>query len=277
MRSRIRQDNLSPGDRLPGEPQLAGELGVSRVTLRRVLDRLMAEGIVERRAGAGTFLRDRGFNGPVILDLASLLGRMEDLSAGLQIEGIDVQDVVPPLPVFGALRLRPGESVRRIARQRMRGGQIFAFGVDYVPGRLADRLSEADLASDWLLGPLIGADNPVERGLQVAGAEAAQGEVARMLGLAGGDPVLSIARSFYDSIGRGVLHTQLFFRADRFNLSFDALRAGFGLRRVEACPLGRPRLDGGDGLARRLPDAAETRERPPTAKNSADAEARRSP
>jgi len=103
-----------------------------------------------------------------------------------------------------------------------------------VPGRLADRLSEADLASDWLLGPLIGADNPVERGLQVAGAEAAQGEVARMLGLAGGDPVLSIARSFYDSIGRGVLHTQLFFRADRFNLSFDALRAGFGLRRVEA-------------------------------------------
>lgn len=234
LRARLRQDNLSPGDRLPGEPQLARELGVSRVTLRRVLDRLMAEGVLERRAGAGTFMRDRGFNGPVILDLASLLSRMEDLSAGLAIGETDVQDVAPPLTVFGALRLRPGDSVRRIARQRLRNGQIFAFGVDYVPFRLVDRLTEADLANDWLLGALIGADCSVERGLQIAGAEAAQGDVGRMLNLVSGDPVLSVARSFYDSLGRGVLHSQLFFRADRHTLSFDALRAGFGLRRVES-------------------------------------------
>lgn len=234
LRIRIRQENLAPGARLPGEPQLARELGVSRVTLRRVLDRLMAEGVVERRAGAGTFVRDRGFNGPVILDLASLLARMEDLSTGLEIGERDVQDVTPPLTVFGALRLRPGEGVRCIARQRLRNGQIFAFGVDYVPSRLAARIIDADLARDWLLGALSGADSAVERGMQVAGAEAAQGEVARMLGLSAGDPVLSVARSFYDSIGRGVLHTQLFFRADRYALSFDALRAGFGLRRVEA-------------------------------------------
>lgn len=234
LRSRIRQENLSAGDRLPGEPQLARELGVSRVTLRRVLDRLMAEGVLERRAGAGTFLRDRGFNGPVILDLASLLARMEDLSAGLEIGEVDVQDVAPPLTVFGALRLRPGEGVRRIARQRLRSGQIFAFGVDYVPVRLADRLTEAHLRSDWLLGALMAPEGGVERGLQIAGAESAQGEVARMLNLVGGEPVLSVARSFYDPIGRGILHTQLFFRADRYTLSFDALRAGFGLRRAEA-------------------------------------------
>lgn len=234
LRTRIRQDNLSPGDRLPGEPQLSRELGVSRVTLRRVLDRLMAEGVLERRAGAGTFVRDRGFNGPAILDLASLLARMEDLSAGLEIGERDMQDVAPPLTVFGALRLRPGEAVRRIARQRLRHGQIFAFGVDYVPQRLADRISEGDLSRDWLLGALTGPDASIERGMQIAGAEAAQGEVARMLGLAAGDPVLSVSRSFYDAVGRGVLHTQLFFRADRYTLSFDALRAGFGLRRVEA-------------------------------------------
>jgi DNA-binding transcriptional MocR family regulator len=48
LRDRISRGEFRPGVRFPGEPTLAAELGVSRVTLRHALDRLEAEGLVER-------------------------------------------------------------------------------------------------------------------------------------------------------------------------------------------------------------------------------------
>src|SRR3954454_16043163 len=47
---------LRPGDRLPGLRELAGELQVSHGTLRAVVARLEADGVLERRHGTGTFV-----------------------------------------------------------------------------------------------------------------------------------------------------------------------------------------------------------------------------
>jgi GntR family transcriptional regulator len=234
LSSRISAGEFKPGDRFPGEPQLAVELGVSRVTLRRVLDRLMAEGVVERRAGAGTYLRAREFDGPVTIDLASLLARLRGQSLQLEMQLIESLEIAPPLSVYGALRLSPGERIRRIARLRLKAGKPISYAVDYVPMRLFERLRPEDMASDFLLGRLTEQSGDIERGAQMVSAEAASSEIARHLGLSLADPVLSITRNFYDNVGRGLLLTQGYFRPDRFQLQFDALRAGFSLRRGDS-------------------------------------------
>lgn len=56
LRRRLRQGEWSAGDRLPSEPALAAELGVSRVTVRAALAQLQSEGTVNRRHGSGTFV-----------------------------------------------------------------------------------------------------------------------------------------------------------------------------------------------------------------------------
>lgn len=56
LRSHIDQ-HLKPGDRLPSEKDLATLLSVSRTTVRAALEQLWLEGRVERRWGAGTFVR----------------------------------------------------------------------------------------------------------------------------------------------------------------------------------------------------------------------------
>lgn len=231
LSQRISSGEFKPGDRFPGEPQLAIELGVSRVTLRRVLDRLTAEGVVERRAGAGTFVRAREFDGPVTIDLASLLARLRGQSQQLEMQLVESVEIAPPLSVYGALRLAPGERIRRIARLRLRDGKPMSYAVDYVPMRLFSLLQAEDMTRDFLLGPLTEQASDIERGAQVVNAEAASSEIARYLGLSLADPVLSVTRSFYDGIGRGILLTQGYFRPDRFQLQFDALRAGFSQRR----------------------------------------------
>ena len=46
----------SPGEKLPAEPALAQQLGVSRTTLRAVLEKLAASGMVQKRHGSGTYI-----------------------------------------------------------------------------------------------------------------------------------------------------------------------------------------------------------------------------
>ena len=58
LRAEIATGALPPLGRLPSESQLTKRYGVSRPTVLRALRDLMAEGLIERRAGSGTFVRE---------------------------------------------------------------------------------------------------------------------------------------------------------------------------------------------------------------------------
>ena len=60
LRDMIHRGELSPGDRLPPERDLAKILGVSRPTLRAGIRSLATVGILQSRQGAGTFVAERG-------------------------------------------------------------------------------------------------------------------------------------------------------------------------------------------------------------------------
>jgi DNA-binding GntR family transcriptional regulator len=53
----IREQALTPGSKLPTESNLAGELYVSRTTIRNALNILEQEGKIERKPGLGRILR----------------------------------------------------------------------------------------------------------------------------------------------------------------------------------------------------------------------------
>lgn len=55
---RVRIVSMDPGARLPSEPQLAKEFGVSRFTVTRAVEVLMEEGLITRRQGSGTFVAE---------------------------------------------------------------------------------------------------------------------------------------------------------------------------------------------------------------------------
>ncbi len=59
LRQSIESGNLSSGDRLPPEPELVSQLGVSRTVLREAIKRLQTIGLVTIRRGVGTYVADR--------------------------------------------------------------------------------------------------------------------------------------------------------------------------------------------------------------------------
>src|SRR3546814_20548676 len=58
MRRRIVEGEFQPGARLPSESELARDFGTTRVTVRHALIRLVYDGLIERRSGRGTFVRE---------------------------------------------------------------------------------------------------------------------------------------------------------------------------------------------------------------------------
>src|SRR5438132_9147212 len=59
LRHAIETRVLGPDDALPPERDLATELSVSRITVRKAIDGLVNEGMLVRRQGSGTFVRAR--------------------------------------------------------------------------------------------------------------------------------------------------------------------------------------------------------------------------
>lgn len=57
LRGQISSGHFAAGARLPSEPQLVKQFGVSRPTVARALLDLQGEGLIERRAGSGTYVR----------------------------------------------------------------------------------------------------------------------------------------------------------------------------------------------------------------------------
>jgi len=65
----LRRGQWKPGDRIPTEAQLVQQFGVSRITVARAVRELESEGLVERRRGAGTFVRSPEASGQLSFGL----------------------------------------------------------------------------------------------------------------------------------------------------------------------------------------------------------------
>ena len=79
--SHIIQSDLRPGDKLPGERELARRLGVSRTTVRQAMVALQSEGVIEVRHGGGTFLSRLDGDSPAV---ARVVARRRRLPAVLE-------------------------------------------------------------------------------------------------------------------------------------------------------------------------------------------------
>jgi GntR family transcriptional regulator len=59
LREAIDTGMFGPAEALPAERQLAAELAVSRITVRKAIDALVEEGLLVRRPGSGNFINTR--------------------------------------------------------------------------------------------------------------------------------------------------------------------------------------------------------------------------
>ncbi|MDP9321747.1 MAG: FadR family transcriptional regulator [Chloroflexota bacterium] len=106
---------LHPGDQLPPERALAEQFQVSRASVREALRSLELLGVVETRAGGGTFVR-RTVPEDLARPLSNLIVRGHTLTDVIEVRGL----IEPAIAASGAKRIRPDElaELRAILKQQ---------------------------------------------------------------------------------------------------------------------------------------------------------------
>lgn len=99
LRIRLNSADFTLNSLLPGEKKLAEEFAVSRMTIRKAIDLLVAWGLVVRRHGSGTYLVRKD----VLHQTASLTGLVEVLkrqgkTVTSQVLIFEIMPAPPPLP-----------------------------------------------------------------------------------------------------------------------------------------------------------------------------------
>ena len=226
LRDRIVTGEDRPQGRLMSEPALATLHGVSRVTVRRALDQLEREGLIERRPGSGTFVTGRSTAMPVVADLSNVLTHLIEMGRRTDVRLLSFNFVAPTPAIAEALHLAPDERVQRSVRVRLIDGQPFSHLTTYVPERIGVSYSETDLASTPLLELLERSGLIAERASQSIGAALAGPDVASALDVEIGAALLSMTRVVFDPSGNGIEYLQALYRPDRYSFNMDLLRTG---------------------------------------------------
>ena len=212
LREAIDQDVLAPDDSLPAERNIAADFGVSRITVRKAIDGLVEEGLLDRRHGAGTFIASR-----IQKNMAALSSFSEDIaSRGWQSSSqwlSKSQAKVTPSESL-ALGLPPETVVYRFDRIRFAEDKPLALEHAIVP---AACLPSLDAVGTSLYAALELTKSRPTKALQRLQAIAFDAGQARLLHISEGDPGLFIERRGYLDDGRIVEVTQSYYRGDAYD------------------------------------------------------------
>jgi GntR family transcriptional regulator len=229
LAGRITSGAIPPGSRLPPEPQLAAELGVSRATLREALRSLEEDGFVTRRRGAGTYAMHR----PRLRNNLDInFGVTEAIrSAGMRPGSVDVKVRISPASgdEAEALDLPTGEPVVVVDRVRTADERRVVFSRDIVARSLLGQ-DALDLIGDGSVYELLEANAHVaiQHGVVSIEPIAADLSMARKLKIPAGSLLLYLRQIDYDRSGDPILLSHEYHLGDAFE--FTVVRRGPGRR-----------------------------------------------
>jgi GntR family transcriptional regulator len=218
IREKLRAElgQMEPGDSIPIEAELGRKFGASRITVRRAVEDLVAEGLLLRHQGRGTFVQKpkltHEFN-----PITSWTDQLKRLGFVPKTTRRKVTRENPLSHVAEALCLQAGEQVIRIQRVRLANGEPISYMINYLPSRLLQGFSGNSFRGESLYEFLEGKYGLVPAmAVDTVGTRAASEEEAGVLKVERRAPVLTVRRLSYLEDGTPLELTVVASRGDRF-------------------------------------------------------------
>ncbi len=216
-------EGIEPHSKLPTERDLASRFDVSRLTVRRALDRLEQEGLVYRVQGSGTFVA-----APRITKSVELTSFSEDMRArGLQ-PGSSVllsQAITAGVRLGAKLRVSPPDELLHIRRVRTADGEPMALEDVYLNPGLVPGLSweEGNESLYRILETNYGLR--VEWAEQSIRASVLEPDQAAILHAPSFSPAFFVSRVSFDAQDRAIEYAESTYRGDRYHYELQIHRS----------------------------------------------------
>lgn len=221
IRAKIKDGSWPRERRIPSENELVVLLGVSRMTVRGVLNSLVDEGLLYRVHGKGTFVSEEHIlaRSPAYKGVRE---QLEDQGLATETELLKVDTVHVHEAVRERLRLEPGDKVVEILRRRLVRGVPISLHRSYIPAALAPGLETEDLVSEQLCVTLeLGFGLRAEKTVEQLSSSAARAAEAEFLDVAVGSPILLLEDTIFGPNDEAFEYSKICFRGDRFKLHFE--------------------------------------------------------
>lgn len=223
LRARVIGREFSPGDLLPSEERICEHYGVSRITVRRALDALIAQGLIVKKRGVGSFVAEPRAPGRSI----ALRGSLDEFLSGagaMEPDHLSVSHQARNSEAAAILDLSDDADLTCVKLLSRIAGEPTAYLEIYFPADVGVQLEADDFLTAGV--PIIRA---VERRLNVRVSRAHQkiesaaaGEVAAAhLGLEASDPVLFVTRAYYLATGRAIEAVFVRYHPARYSYVID--------------------------------------------------------
>ena len=216
---------------VPGEVHLMKEFGVARVTVRRALERMVADGLIERSRGRGTVTVAPSGNGGTEsqrqgVRLTGLLENIVDMGLRTSVKVLRCEVLPASDAVAWQLDIPPGTSVQKALRVRSTRFGPLSHITTHVPQSIAKTFGRRELARKPILMLIEGSGVVIGRARQSISARLADAEVARLLQIDVGSALLAVQRLVFDINDRPVQWLQGLYRPDRYQYQMQLSRVG---------------------------------------------------
>ena len=215
LRVGLAEGKWEPGQLIPSESSLCEMFGVSRTAIRQALGQLVAEGLLHKEKGRGTFVA----RPHVAIAVQELRGLFDEMTAAGRPVVTEVlrQEITPaPVAMAAVLDVPVGASVVCIERLRSVANEPLVHATTYLPWPRFAELVDTDLSVTGLYGVLDERYGVQPHGglrrLEALSATATQ---ARPLGLRARDAVLRVIASNVDANGVTFEAFEAYYRGDR--------------------------------------------------------------
>lgn len=221
LRRMIAVGQFKDGDAIPPEPVLCETYGVSRITVRRAVAELAAEGLVEKVPGKGTFVRGAPFS-PSLVSLTGFGSADEVFEVEPRRTVLRKWEESADSQIAGRLGLAEGAPVVGLERLLQDGERVLAidttrYSGELLPGFLAHVGN--DVSTLQVIKEIYALEASGASG--VLGVASAGVEQAAHLGCSPNDPLLTVDKVIY-SAGRVVLvHSVLWVNPRRVSMHFE--------------------------------------------------------
>jgi DNA-binding GntR family transcriptional regulator len=218
LRDTITHGGWKPGDMIPAESDLMQAYGVSRTTVRQVLEKLVSEGLIYRQQGRGSYVAHP--------TLDQVLTRIISFTEDMRQRGFEPgtrvlsSGLIPASPeVATQLAVERGEELVHLQRLRLADGESLSVEESY----LVHRYCPGVLQHDHTVNPLREILEQqyglrLARARQVIRSVQASGAIAHLLAVRPGAALLFIERVSFSDRGIPVEFLQIYYRGDRYSL-----------------------------------------------------------
>lgn len=222
IKEQIKMQKWKYGECIPSERELCEQLEISRMTVRHAINDLVAEGVLYRKRGMGTFVAKPKID-QALTKLTNFTSDMEDRSLKPGAKVIHLKVIPAPENIAHFLQINENANVIELFRLRLANGEPMALERSFLPYNKASAILQESLENKSLYQELQEKCNikvsQATQTLEISYID--NSEDSKLLEVELKTPVLFIERKTFTDDGMPIEFVQSLYRADRYKFSIE--------------------------------------------------------